>query len=159
MTKRDAEAAVHKYGSGNEAARRLGVARSTVQKALRKGDESKQMEAKTDRPSGRVATVSRRISERDLLMATDSETRFHANLTTLLKSLKRGEYIRDIDARKEVGAMGDASLWREVRKGECFRPFVLEIGSGSEPAIYWGHPESVEKMCQNGKAHRSAWAR
>lgn len=146
MTRQDAEAAVKKYGSQRAAAAALGCTRKPIARALR--------DSVKPHPAGR-----RTITEKDLLIETDAETRFRVNLTRLLRGMKRGEYMRDFDVRKDVGAAGDASLWREVRKATEFAPHVLEIGNGSDPAVYWGHRESVAGMIANGKAHKPAWAK
>lgn len=149
MTRQEAEAAVTKHGSQRAAAKALGVTRKAIQYALKK-----------DAPQAAAPKGHRRtITEKDLLIETDAETRFRVNLTRLLRGMKRGEYMRDFDVRKDVGAAGDASLWREVRKATEFAPHVLEIGNGSDPAVYWGHRESVAGMIANGKAHKPAWAK
>lgn len=154
MTREQAEAAVQEYGGIKPAARALHVGRNTLKRALASTS------SKRDATDSTPAKHRRRtISERDLLIETDAETRFRANLARELRSLKRGEYIRDFDLRRDVGAAGDASLWREVRKDEAFAGNVMQIGHGSDPAIYWGHADSVADMIRRGKASRPAWAK
>ncbi len=154
MTRDEATAAVKQYGSQRRAAQATGIARTTFARALEGNGPMKLAATPAAQPPKR-----RTISERDLLIETDSETRYRANLAAALKGLKRGEYLRDFDLRRDVGAAGDASLWREVRKSPEFAGNVMEIGHGSEPALYWGHAESVAGMIARGKAHKPAWAK
>ena len=154
MTRDEATAAVTKYGSQTKAAKALGVSRRTIARAM-EGNGPMKLAA----PPTVQTQKKRTISERDLLIETDSETRYRTNMAAALKGLKRGEYLRDFDLRRDVGASGDASLWREVRKAPEFIGHVMEIGHGSDPAVYWGHAESVASMIARGKAHAPAWAK
>jgi hypothetical protein len=147
-------AAVAKHGGMRPASRALGIAYRQVRNALGVKDP----EPVVVKPANSGAW-GRRISEKELLIETDAETRFVTNLSVLLRGIKRGEYMRDYDVRREIGASGDASLWREVRKSPQFSKHILEIGNGSDPALYWGHSESVATMIERGKAHRPSWAK
>jgi hypothetical protein len=152
MTAEQAKALVKKYGTITAAAEAAGIPRTTLR------DRLPGIARDASPTEGKAATRKlRTISERDLLMETDSETRFRLNLRRLVRSFKRGEYMRDFDMRRETGASGDAALWREVRGEEEFAGNIMEIGHGSEPALYWGHRDSVADMIQRGKARRPVW--
>jgi hypothetical protein len=158
MTKQEAVDAVRKHGSIRKAAPALGVCRKTLRRALAGAGNVAPVAVKATAPEQAAKPKRRTISERDLLIETDAETRYRENMRAALRGLKRGEYCRDFDMRKDIGAGGDPSLWREVRKSDEFAPHAMEIGHGREPMIYWGHPDSVAGMVAKGKAHAPSWA-
>lgn len=143
MTSKEVAQAVKKYGSIRAASRVIGVPYSTMHSWLN-GTNGKR--------------VRRVVTEQDLLVQTDVETRYATRLREVLRSLKRGEYMRDYDVRREACATGDLAMWRAVRESPEFVDCVMEVGRGSDPVIYWGHKESVASMIQRGKARRPVWA-
>jgi hypothetical protein len=154
MTPKEAKALVEKHGSITAAAAAAGIPRTTLRDRL----PSAAQEAKA--PEVKAAPRKlRTISERDLLIETDSETRFRHNLRGLVRSFKRGEYMRDFDMRRETGASGDAALWREVRGEVEFAGNIMVIGSSGSPAVYWGHSDSVADMIRRGKARQPNWVK
>ena len=144
-------------GNMTAAARILGVAKSTVQKAMgRHPDAAKDRRgaASTKKPPTRTKT----ISEADLLMETDLETRAREGLRRELVSLGAGEYIKDFELRKMCGCSGDQSTWRTVSQSDEFAAHAMEVGSRSNPAVYWGVADSVASMIKRHKARRPLWA-
>jgi len=118
MTKRDAEAAVHKYGSGNEAARRLGVARSTVQKALKRGDG----EGKRTIPI--IKTPGRTLA--DFRQTYDKSTIVPAKVKAAIKALGAGGWEYEVQFAKIAGvSLADLGIFRDQ-----FAAFVVSLREG-----------------------------
>jgi hypothetical protein len=142
--------ALKQYGSMRQASAGLGVSFRTLKKALNGGGTP--IVVKEDSaPSKR-----RTISEKDLLIESDPETKVTAAIRSELRRLGKAEYIRDIDLRRECHA-NDTGLWREVRVQEEFWPYVMVVGNSAEPMIYWGHPASISSLIERGKARQPNW--
>ena len=98
------------------------------------------------------------ITEADLLLDTDLETKAASTLRRELTALEERQYIKDYDLRKECGCTGDPTTWRAVTQTAEFAKHVMEIGSNSNPTVYWGCARSVTSMVERHKARRPAWA-
>lgn len=156
MTQDEARALVKRHG-GNKAAaaRAAGMPVQTFRDRL----NGKQ-------PAGRVAQTEavasagprRTISEADLLAETDIDTKLTLALRSALRDMTSGEYMRDVDMRHECH-VGDARAWRDIREAAEFWRHCMIVGNNSEPAVYWGRPESVAGMIERGKARRPAWVK
>lgn len=153
ITKEAAEKAVKQYGSAKKAAHAMGMCDKTIRKALKSGP-SATPEAKP------VEAVAKRhtISEKDLLVEIDPETRVTTALREILRKMPRSQYMRDYDVRKECHA-SDTTLWRDVRVQAEFWPYAMVVGNNADPMVYWGHPESVKSLIERGKARLPSWER
>jgi hypothetical protein len=129
-------------------AEHMGVTSSAVRRAFKA--------ASCDPQHRRIGVT---ISERNLLLETDLETRAIETLRAMFAEIKPGEYIKDFDLRKLCGCSGDQSSWRSVSQAAEFAPNAMEIGSRSNPALYWGHPRSVASMIERNKARKPLWAK
>jgi len=136
-----------------EIAKRLGVAKSTVMRAFN---------GRSDRPASKRPNRKRSsvqaVSESELLMETDLETRASSCLREELAGLGELEYMRDYDLRKACGCASDSTTWRNVSQSREFAGHAMEIGSRSNPAMYWGRQNDVASMVNRRKARRPAWA-
>jgi len=151
MTRDEAQTLVAQHG-GNvaAAARAAGIPRQTLCDRLKGKPEG------TARTGAAVGNHRRIVSESELLLDTDSETKIQTAIREQLKALKEGEYLRDSDMRREVHC-GDLETYREVRASEEFAGNVMDVGRYSDPVTYWGREASVASMIERGKARKPKW--
>ena len=159
MKHEEAVAAVKQYGGIRPAARALKMCDKTIRKAYLNPDANngqvKVLIAGTPVKTSKPRNV---ISEKELLVEFDAETKATAALNVALKGLSKGHYIRDTDIRKECHA-SDTGLWRDVRAQKEFWTYAMVVGNHTSPLIYWGHPESVASLIERGKAKLPNWVR
>lgn len=108
MTRQEAVAAVAKYGSGNAAARALNVARSTIQRALKRGDQKRgraESVAATGKRPGKTLAEFR--------LTYDKATIVPAKIKAGLKALGGGwEY--EVQFAKLAGvSLADLGMFRD----------------------------------------------
>lgn len=159
MKHEEAVAAVKQYGGIRQAARALKMSDNTIRKAYLNPDANdgkvKVLISGTPVQPSKSRNV---ISEKELLVEFDAETKATMALKAALKSLPKGHYIRDTDIRKECHA-SDTGLWRDVRAQKEFWPYAMVVGNHTSPLIYWGHSESVASLVERGKAKLPNWVR
>lgn len=159
MTPDEAKDLVAKHGGKiAAAAREAGMPDTTLRDRLRGVPPRPQRLLRPVRPMADAQTIRRTISEEDLLATTDVDTKLTLALRAALNALQPGEYMRDADMRRECH-VGDLRPWRDIREGEEFWPYAMLVGHTSDPAIYWGRPQSVAGMIERGKARRPMWVK
>ena len=153
MTKSKAEAYLKKYGSLRKTSEMLGINFRKLKRILASKDPECVVVEK-----GEVEKPRNTISESELLADVDPETKVTVALMNSLRSIGKGQYMKDTDLRKECHA-GDLNIWREVRMQKEFWLNVMIVGHSSEPMIYWGSPSSVESLVERGKARKPSWVK
>lgn len=157
VTWEQAQKALQETGSLRKAHARLGISFRRLKRILSGKTSVSSVDSTEVLPAERPPSVCRHtISEKDLLAEVDPETKITIALRSQLRSLTKGQYMRDTDLRKECHA-NDTGLWREVRKMPEFWAFVMIVGNNSDPMIYWGNAQSVKSLIERGKARKPNW--
>ena len=164
MNKKTVLEAVKKYGGQRGASKALKISRWRISRIVGLTEKYqgivKPVPVVKDDPTSLPSKVVRRrnlISEDALLISTDAETRITQSLRDEAKRLGPGQYMKDLDMRKECHS-SDMMLWREIRQQEEFWPYVMMVGRTSDPMIYWGNPVSVKALIGRGKAKKPIWS-
>jgi len=118
----------------------------------------REKQPKPNRMRARNANNTRRvITEEELLLETDKETRYTHTLRNELDKLEKGHYMRDSDMARACG-VGDYRTWKDVIQSDEFIPYACEVGLHSSALLVWGHPESVLGLIGQNKARPPIWA-
>ena len=143
---------VAKHGNVTEAARAIGLPRTTFYDRYRREVEGEAQPLPTE--GNKKASRQQQthhvptISEKELLATYDPYERARASMATIPGLIQPGEFVKDFEMRKAVGLTSDPRLFRELAEDPVMGllPYQFLIGRGTKELLCWTDPDTKRRI-------------